>query len=120
MIKGGMAAQRAVTASFSALIMLVYIFSIIMNMILKESDNDLLKLRFQSIPHTMWTLLMDGTFMDSTGALTRTVWEHYAEKGEIFVAIGALGVFMFFTIMSALTVLNMSDLVKCLVRLFIP
>jgi hypothetical protein len=113
MIKGGFAAQRAVTASFAALIMVIYVFSIIMNMLLKESDHDLLSLRFQSIPHTMWTLLMDGTFMDNTGSLTRSIWDHYAGNGNIIIAVLALTVFMFFTILSALTVLNMLIGVQC-------
>merc|ERR1712110_650393 len=61
----------------------------------------------------MWTLLMDGTFMDSTGALTRTIWEHYGNSGDVLTAAASLFVFMFFTIMSALTVLNMLIGVQC-------
>merc|ERR1711937_869274 len=76
MTKGMMIASRAVCSSLLMVLIMIYTFAIILNMALKEEHaiNEKLKPRnFETIPKTMWTLLMDGTFMDSTGYVLSTL-----------------------------------------------
>jgi hypothetical protein len=109
MIKGGFAAQRAVTASFAALIALIYIFSIVMKMIFSDARDPYVTSRFDTIPLAMWTLLIDGTFMDNIGEVTRNIYE----KENPTIAVFGLIVFVIFSMLSALTVLNMLIGVQC-------
>jgi len=78
-------------------------------MLLGDARDDHTRSRFATIPLTMWTLLMDGTFMDSAGSLTRAMYE----KEEPVTAAASLFIFMLFSMLSALTVLNMLIGVQC-------
>jgi hypothetical protein len=107
MIKGAAAANRAVLASFIAIVGMIYIFAILFNVLLKgEPRTDA---QFHTIPLTMWTLLMDGMYQDNY----RIVTENIMYGPPPFVAAIALTFFLIFTMISALTVLNMLIGVQC-------
>jgi hypothetical protein len=111
MTKGMCVASRAVCSSLVMVLIMVYTFAIILNMGLKEEDdiNNTVKPRnFTTIGTTMWTLLMDGTFMDSTGFLLSTML--FSGKP---VAIMCCGVFITFILLSAITIMNMLIGVLC-------
>jgi len=103
MVKGMSMASRAVGSSLLLLGLLVYVFAIVLYMIL--ADNDETAQSFGSLPKCMWTLLMDGTFMDSIG----TQLTGLLDRREYL----AVFVFMVFVGLSAMTVMNMLIGVLC-------
>jgi len=111
MTKGMKVASRAVFSSLLMVALLIYTFAIVLNMFLKENTEinaGLAPRNFETIPQTMWTLLMDGTFMDSTGdVLTSLLF-----SGEVGCWIACV-VFMAFILFSAITVMNMLIGVLC-------
>jgi hypothetical protein len=114
MTKGMKVASRAVLSSLLMVALMIYTFSIVLNLFLKEELTVNTKLKdatmrsFVTIPHTMWTLLMDGTFMDSTG----TVLSELLFSGKPGCWLSAV-VFMVFILFSAITVMNMLIGVLC-------
>lgn len=64
LVNGIFAASKAVTSSLVLIVILNYVFAIMMHMFLKDvaTVHD----DFRTLGLTMWTLAMDGTFMDST------------------------------------------------------
>lgn len=108
MIKGVNQASRAVGSALLLLAGLVYIYAILMFTLLKdveEDENKHLHERFRRLGFTMWTLLIDGTFMDNVGLVSRQLiaTDKYFE----------LLLFMTFVLASALTVMNMLIGVLC-------
>eukprot|EP00747_Dinoflagellata_sp_TGD_P219202 gnl/TRDRNA2_/TRDRNA2_91353_c0_seq2.p1 gnl/TRDRNA2_/TRDRNA2_91353_c0~~gnl/TRDRNA2_/TRDRNA2_91353_c0_seq2.p1 ORF type:complete len:671 (+),score=144.58 gnl/TRDRNA2_/TRDRNA2_91353_c0_seq2:108-2120(+) len=105
MIKGVKVASRAVGSALLMLVFLLYIFAIIMHMLLKEEQEEYLHERFDRLAIVMWTLLIDGTFLDNIGILSRALiaTDHYI----------ALLVLVVFVLGSALTVMNMLIGVLC-------
>merc|ERR1740130_1932984 len=111
MTKGMMVASRAVMSSLLMVLIMIYTFAIILNMALKEEVDINMKLaprNFETIPRTMWTLLIDGTFMDSTGTMMSTL----LFSGKIN-CLASCVVFMTFILFSAITVMNMLIGVLC-------
>lgn len=106
MFKGMFVASRAVGSSLLMVILLIYVFGIIIHMAL--SSEEAVSEKFHSLPRCMWTLLMDGTFMDSTGEVLTTLVD-MAKLNTIL----ATGVFMTFILLSAMTVMNMLIGVLC-------
>merc|ERR1719350_2719336 len=86
--------------------MLVYIFGIILYMFLK--DDTAAQKKFGHLALCMWTLVMDGTLMDSPGT-TATELLHRGTFASVF----SVGVFLCFILISALTVMNMLIGVLC-------
>merc|ERR1711924_201956 len=104
-------ASRAVASSLLMVTLLIYTFAIVLNLTLKDEDtinNALAPRNFSTIPRTMWTLLMDGTLMDSTG----TVLSKMLFSGKLLPILACL-VFMAFILLSAITVMNMLIGVLC-------
>lgn len=111
MVKGMWLASRAVCSSLLMVVLSMYTFAIIINMGMKQEDeiNNRLKPRdFSTIPRTMWTLLMDGTFLDSPGIVLSALL--FSGKP---VCIVCCFVFMLFIILSAINVMNMLIGVLC-------
>lgn len=118
MIKGMRTASRAVASSLLMVCLLVYVFSIIMMMMaepLMQGDDELdkpnheaIKFRWDGLAACMWTLLMDGSFMFDAGGVL-----HEFRKTESFLGYVAVLVFMFFMLLTSLTVLNMLIGVLC-------
>lgn len=95
---------------------LVYVFAIIMFTLLKDHAEELIDEdkdmydeividRFERLGMCMWTLLVDGTFMDGIGLVTRAL----IKKSYVMPLI----VMMVFVLASALTVMNMLIGVLC-------
>merc|ERR1719350_1093889 len=93
MMKGISVATRAVSASLLMVGMLVYIFAIFLLMLLKDETS--VRKRFGSLSRCMWTLIMDGTLMDSPGSILT----HLLDLQEVHSAI-AVAVFMVFLLLS--------------------
>lgn len=107
-IKGMAAAFRAVGSSLMMVAILVYVFAIVMHMFLKDDPTEDADQFFATLPRCMWTLLIHGTFLDDIA----TVLGMLAFRSD-FNALAALGFFMVFILMTALTVMNMLIGVLC-------
>jgi hypothetical protein len=114
MVKGLRVASRAVGSALLMLVMLVYIFAVILFLLTKESrertpeDPEYSKIiqdRFATLPIVMWTLIVDGTFLDGIGITSRELYQ----RGEYFAFICLL----FFVLLAAMTVMNMLIGVLC-------
>lgn len=105
MVKGVKQAGRAVGSALMLLMLLVYVFSILLYTLLKEEQDPNVHYRFKRLGVTMWTLLVDGSFMDGIGWVSRSLLDadKYLEAT----------VFMVFVLGSALTVMNMLIGVLC-------
>mmetsp|Transcript_147973 Transcript_147973/g.273055 ORF Transcript_147973/g.273055 Transcript_147973/m.273055 type:complete len:614 (-) Transcript_147973:222-2063(-) len=106
MVKGMKVASRAMCSSLIMLALLIYAFAIVIHMILKDEPTT--RKYFATLPKVMWTLLIDGTFMDGTGAVLGAVLAI-----ETPSAVTALIVFFIFILLSAMTVMNMLIGVLC-------
>jgi len=100
MVKGIRTGARAVGSSLVMVALLIYVFAIVMHMFLKE--NSAVMDNFSTLPLCMWTLLMDGTFLDNTGSILEVL----RDEGSLST-IMALIIFMVFILLSAMTVMNM-------------
>jgi hypothetical protein len=114
MIKGVKVASRAVGSALMMLVLLVYVFAIILLVVLSFTENFVnatptLSSRFSNLTTTMMTLLIDGTFMDSIGALSRSL----ADIPNGVVRCFSLLILWVFVLLSALTVMNMLIGVLC-------
>jgi len=105
MIKGVRVASRAVLSALLMIFLLIYIFGVIMNIMLKETDHPLVYEKFGRLGPTMKTLLLYGTFMDSIGYVFRDL----EEDGKML----AQAIMLLFVLASALTVMNMLIGVLC-------
>jgi len=109
MIKGVRQAGRAVGSALLLLILNLYVFAIIIYELLADYLRDnlhpVISIRFERLGTTMWTLLMDGTFMDNIGHISRALIE--AKQWHV------VSIFMVFVLGSALTVMNMLIGVLC-------
>jgi voltage-gated sodium channel len=105
MIKGVGVASRAVGSALLMLLLLVYVFAIMMFTLLKDETEPRIEERFNRLGLVMWTLLIDGAFMDGIGYISRGMIDtgNYA----------ALVVLTVFVLCSALTVMNMLIGVLC-------
>lgn len=105
MLKGVKVASRAVGSCLLIAFLLIYVFGIVMNMILRTEER--VNEHFGTLPRTMWTLFVDGTLMDSTTVLSYLV---YIGEGHTFLAAT---VFVIFILLSAMTIMNMLIGVLC-------
>merc|ERR1711904_274864 len=85
MLKGLQAAFRAVGSALLMLLLLVYVFGILL-FVLEEDDQTLagtMGMRYFgiSLGRTMWTLLIDGAFLDNPGQLSfpLLIGSHYRQ-----------------------------------------
>lgn len=109
MVKGMRVASRAVSSSLLMISLMIYVFGIVLQMVMSDTAMGTeLEDRFQSLTWCMWTLLMDGTFMDSTSFVLSTLIRMW--KAETILACL---LFMAFILLSAMTVMNMLIGVLC-------
>merc|ERR1712048_1383680 len=85
MIKGMHAAIRALSTTFMLLSGLIYVYSIMLCILLKDDPG--VEVYFSSMPRAMWSLLMDGTLMDSTGSLTSALIDLDFELAVMGIAV---------------------------------
>lgn len=105
-VKGMIAAFRAVTSSLFMVLMMIYVFAIVMHMLLK--DDEAVTDYFSTLPKCMWTLLMDGTLLCETSDVLNLL----VHRPEVHCVI-AVAAFLVFILLTALTVLNMLIGVLC-------
>mmetsp|Transcript_79533 Transcript_79533/g.165157 ORF Transcript_79533/g.165157 Transcript_79533/m.165157 type:complete len:858 (+) Transcript_79533:102-2675(+) len=102
LLKGMAAATRSVFFTLCLLMIVLYVFGIAFRQL---TDSTAVGDKyFSSVVKSMYTLLIDGTFMDSLGPLVRAV-------GQESPALAML--FWLFVLMSAMTVMNMLIGVLC-------
>jgi hypothetical protein len=115
MVKGMVRSVRAIFGSVLLVMLFIYTFAILINMLLKEEDELNTKLRedlqfdFATIPHCMWTLGMCGVFMLDGAANIAT---HLVESDKPVIIIAGW-TFLLFTLLTALTILQMLIGVLC-------
>lgn len=102
-IKGIIASLRSVFFTLCLLAILLYIFGIAFRQM--TSNTRVGDTYFRTVPFAMYTLLIDGTFMDNLGYVARDL----SSEDSPLVAI----VFWVFVFLSALTVINMLIGVLC-------
>jgi hypothetical protein len=115
MVKALVRSIRAITGTLFLLVVFLYTWSIFIHMILKSEDtlNDMLRddlqFEFSTIPHCMWTLSMCGVFMldGAANIATHLVWSN---KWPVAFA-GWM--FLIFTLLTAMTILQMLIGVLC-------
>lgn len=108
MVKGMYIALRAVMSALLMLVLLVYVFAILMHSFLKDDRTVCMTpdaSMWCTVSESMWTLLVNGVFLDDLGIVVR----HLADSGEAL----ALCFFLVFILMSATTVMNMLIGVLC-------
>jgi len=103
MVKGMFVACRAVASALLMLGLLTYVFAIVMHSFLK--DNLRLVGLWSTISECMWSLLVNGIFLDDLGGIVRAL----RDMDEVV----ALAVFLAFVLVSATTVMNMLIGVLC-------
>jgi len=106
MLKGMKFAARAVSSSVLLVTFFIYVFSIILHMLVRHEET--VAHEFKTLPRCMWTLLMDGTFMDSTGKTLGLLIDLEAWNAYLSILV-----FMIFIGLSAVTVMNMLIGVVC-------
>eukprot|EP00931_Biecheleriopsis_adriatica_P117502 TRINITY_DN93008_c0_g1_i1.p1 TRINITY_DN93008_c0_g1~~TRINITY_DN93008_c0_g1_i1.p1 ORF type:complete len:597 (-),score=120.51 TRINITY_DN93008_c0_g1_i1:121-1878(-) len=111
LVNGIGAANRAVTSSLMLIVGINYVFSIIMNMFLGEVPE--LSEYFNTLGNTMWTLGMDGTFMDSTRNVMDSLKGLDNFGYEWYLGWGMIVVFFVYILLTNITVLNMLIGVLC-------
>eukprot|EP00747_Dinoflagellata_sp_TGD_P181178 gnl/TRDRNA2_/TRDRNA2_34806_c0_seq1.p1 gnl/TRDRNA2_/TRDRNA2_34806_c0~~gnl/TRDRNA2_/TRDRNA2_34806_c0_seq1.p1 ORF type:complete len:791 (-),score=118.59 gnl/TRDRNA2_/TRDRNA2_34806_c0_seq1:91-2463(-) len=108
MIKGIRRASKAVSSALILLAVLIYAFAILMFLNIKDevqAETDYLQDRFDRLPHTMFTLLVEGTYLDGIGLLARNLFD-----ARLY---GVACLLMMFAVASALVVMNMFIGVLC-------
>eukprot|EP00811_Abedinium_folium_P014393 NODE_2339_length_2232_cov_9.614252.p1 GENE.NODE_2339_length_2232_cov_9.614252~~NODE_2339_length_2232_cov_9.614252.p1 ORF type:complete len:524 (+),score=90.93 NODE_2339_length_2232_cov_9.614252:404-1975(+) len=113
LVKALGSALGAVLSSLMLLLFITYVFGIIIKPVIGEVSNIEEELPgvyeyFQSVPDCMWTLLLDGTFMDDTGARVRPLMD-YGSPMSVSAAI----CFIIFIFLSAVMLMNMLIGVIC-------
>lgn len=113
LVKGLVRAMKAVSASIFMVLLLVYIFAILLHMLLK--DNAVNETMFEeegrhfvSLLDCCWTLLLDGAFMQEAAQVMTTLLRQGGTEATI-----ACFLFLFFTVVSALMVMNMLIGILC-------
>jgi len=114
LVNGMRAATRAVTSSLILIVGINYVFSIIMNMFLGEVEEPSQVARhFGTLGNTMWTLGLDGTFMDSTRALLDLLKNLENHGYDWTLGWSMIGVFVTYILLTNITVMNMLIGVLC-------
>eukprot|EP00747_Dinoflagellata_sp_TGD_P096363 gnl/TRDRNA2_/TRDRNA2_166820_c0_seq1.p1 gnl/TRDRNA2_/TRDRNA2_166820_c0~~gnl/TRDRNA2_/TRDRNA2_166820_c0_seq1.p1 ORF type:complete len:635 (-),score=96.93 gnl/TRDRNA2_/TRDRNA2_166820_c0_seq1:61-1965(-) len=103
LIKGAVAASRSVFFTLVLLVTLMYVFGIFFKQIMQDSITG--ELHFQSVPKSMYSLLIFGILLDEVSNLTELV----VDDGEyLFLAL-----FLLFILLASFTVMNMLIGVLC-------
>lgn len=115
MIKGLVRSMRAISSSMILVTLMVYVWSIMMHMLLKEEEefNEVLwdkwQLSFSTMTNCIWTLFVSGTLMlDNAGPLMSSLL--FSSKLNYMLAGWA---FLAYTMMSALCILQMLIGILC-------
>eukprot|EP00812_Abedinium_dasypus_P009323 NODE_301_length_1685_cov_880.184049.p2 GENE.NODE_301_length_1685_cov_880.184049~~NODE_301_length_1685_cov_880.184049.p2 ORF type:complete len:268 (-),score=89.14 NODE_301_length_1685_cov_880.184049:151-954(-) len=106
MVKGMRVATRAVMASSLLVTLLVYAFAILLNMLVR--DEQAVSTHFGTLPLTMWTLVISGTFLDDTGAILGELRDVGTTNTTLCVCA-----FLIFIMLGTITVMNMLIGVLC-------
>mmetsp|Transcript_89684 Transcript_89684/g.159328 ORF Transcript_89684/g.159328 Transcript_89684/m.159328 type:complete len:574 (+) Transcript_89684:89-1810(+) len=112
LVNGMFAAAQAVLSSLFLIVMLNYVFAIIMHMFLKDIPE--LSESFGTLGLTMWTLILDGTFMDGTKSILDAVrMLDMVEAAGAFLAWSMVLTFTLYILLTNITVMNMLIGVLC-------
>mmetsp|Transcript_92115 Transcript_92115/g.163964 ORF Transcript_92115/g.163964 Transcript_92115/m.163964 type:complete len:564 (-) Transcript_92115:280-1971(-) len=111
LVNGIRAAVSAVSSSLILVIVANYVFAIILHMFLKDIPE--MELLFDTIGNSMWTLAMDGTFLDNVGSTLAKL--RFLEDFGYDWTTGwtMIIVFSCYLLLTAITVMNMLIGVLC-------
>jgi hypothetical protein len=102
LIKGMMVASRSVFFTMCLLLILLYLFAIALRQLSENTEAG--ALFFPGVPDAMYTLLIEGVFLDNLGTTCKIM----AQSSPLFVVV-----FFVFICMAALMVMNMLIGVLC-------
>eukprot|EP00928_Gymnodinium_smaydae_P081094 TRINITY_DN64670_c0_g1_i2.p1 TRINITY_DN64670_c0_g1~~TRINITY_DN64670_c0_g1_i2.p1 ORF type:complete len:691 (-),score=102.23 TRINITY_DN64670_c0_g1_i2:116-2188(-) len=102
MVKGAFKASRSVLVTLAMLMFVVYIFGIAFKQL--SEGYDFGALYFSSVPSAIYTLLMDATLLDSTGAVMNAITSESIVCSLMFALV---------ILLAAFTVMNMLIGVLC-------
>jgi hypothetical protein len=110
MTRAMLMAFRATASALLMVLLLVYVFSVMMSMLLRDEHelNATLSRDFSSMGHSMFTLVVDGTLMEEPGNVLTEMMMHGSVRG-----ITGMFVFGVFVMISSLLVMNMLIGVLC-------
>eukprot|EP00930_Biecheleria_cincta_P055626 TRINITY_DN41931_c0_g1_i1.p1 TRINITY_DN41931_c0_g1~~TRINITY_DN41931_c0_g1_i1.p1 ORF type:complete len:613 (-),score=104.03 TRINITY_DN41931_c0_g1_i1:229-2022(-) len=109
LVNGIKVASRAVWSSLLMIFMMNYVVAIMLHMFLKDRAD--LAEQFKLLTLTMWTLFMDGTFMDSTRQTLDQL--RYVARTDPLLSIFGVTVFVLYILMTNITVMNMLIGILC-------
>merc|ERR1711908_23093 len=109
-----MMAMKAVVSSMIMVLLLVYIFGITICHLMEDQKEVNLELRselqrdFSTLVESMWTLMLDGTWMVDAGVIVATL-----RNAGGYSCVSALICFVVFICMSAMMIMNMLIGILC-------
>merc|ERR1712032_808939 len=96
-VKGMGAALQSVIYTLILLVILLYVFAVVFKQL--TDDTTVGRVYFESVPHGMNHLLLDGVLLDGTGSFVGAI-------RELEFPTFLLALFYLFVLLSALTVMN--------------
>eukprot|EP00931_Biecheleriopsis_adriatica_P009297 TRINITY_DN110372_c0_g1_i1.p1 TRINITY_DN110372_c0_g1~~TRINITY_DN110372_c0_g1_i1.p1 ORF type:complete len:677 (-),score=176.51 TRINITY_DN110372_c0_g1_i1:14-2044(-) len=113
LISGMKAASRGVGCALTLIVIINYVFAIILNMFLRDIDLPHIQKKFETLGLCMWTLALDGTFMDSTKEDLEQLRLLETHGYDNFIAWAMIITFMGYVLLTNITVLNMLIGIVC-------
>lgn len=111
LVNGMRVAMRSVSSSLILVVLINYVFAIVMYMFLGEAQE--LEANFGTLGNTMWTLGLDGTFMDSTRSLLDSLKSLETHGYDWTLGWSMVLVFVIYILLTNVTVMNMLIGVLC-------
>jgi len=102
-LKGIFAAVRSVVITLLLLLLLLFIFGILFKLHAIDAVEDV-NLMFETVPRSMWTCLLHGTFLDASSDILNVL----VENSHFMTAM-----FLLFIFLSSFTLLNMLIGILC-------
>jgi hypothetical protein len=106
-------------SSLMLILLVNYVFAIMFNMFLSECELENIQPHFGTLGNCMWTLMMDGTFMDGTKDILQGMRDMPGQpdgKGGTYdwhLPWLCIGLFLMYVLLTAVTVMNMLIGVLC-------
>eukprot|EP00931_Biecheleriopsis_adriatica_P053006 TRINITY_DN30942_c0_g1_i1.p1 TRINITY_DN30942_c0_g1~~TRINITY_DN30942_c0_g1_i1.p1 ORF type:complete len:680 (-),score=162.25 TRINITY_DN30942_c0_g1_i1:39-2078(-) len=111
LISGMKAASRGVGCALMLIIIINYVFAIILNMFLRDIEP--LEENYGTLGLCMWTLALDGTFMDSLKEDLENLRTLEKQGYDNFIAWAMILTFVGYVLLTNITVMNMLIGIVC-------
>ncbi|CAE7625694.1 para [Symbiodinium sp. CCMP2456] len=109
LINGMRVASRAVSSALLLIGLITYVFAIVLLMFLKPvaENDDKIAEAFGTLGFCIWTLILDGTFMDGTKDIVNDLREHWMLGWAMIL------IFFAYVLLTNVTVMNMLIGILC-------